>query len=274
MSLFRCPVCGGPLVREERVYRCERGHSFDIAKEGYTYLLPPNQKHSSAPGDDKGMAAARREFLSKDYYKPLLDTLCREILARAGDSPALLDTGCGEGYYTAGVYRALLEAGKSPRMAGIDISKFILRYAAKREKDVEFAVASSYRLPVADGSVDILLNCFSPLALEEFRRVLRPGGTFLYVVPAADHLWELKKVLYERPYPNEEKETPYEGFDYEAIVPVDGHISLENQADIHALFQMTPYYRKTPKEGAERLAALDTLDCRIAFRVHIFRKKS
>ena len=273
MSLFRCPVCGGPLEREERAYRCEKGHSYDIAREGYTYLLPPNQKHSAAPGDDKGMAAARREFLSKGYYKPLLDTLCREILARAGDAPAILDTGCGEGYYTAGVYRALLQAGKSPRMAGIDISKFILRYAARREKGVEFAVASSYRLPVADSSVDVLLNCFSPLALEEFRRVLRPGGTFLYVVPAADHLWELKEVLYERPYPNEEKETPYEGFSYEAIVPVDGRISLESQADIHALFQMTPYYWKTPKEGAERLAALDTLDCRIAFRVHIFRKK-
>ena len=272
MSLFRCPVCAAPLTREARAYRCGAGHSYDIAKEGYTYLLPPNQKHSAAPGDDKGMAAARREFLSKGYYQPLLDTLCREILTRAGDAPAILDTGCGEGYYTAGVYRALLEAGKSPRMAGIDISKFILRYAAKRKKAVEFAVASSYRLPVADGSVDVLLNCFSPLALEEFRRVLRPGGTFLYVVPAADHLWELKEVLYERPYPNEEKETPYEGFTYEAIVPVDGRIRLENQADIHALFQMTPYYWKTPKEGAERLAALDTLDCRIAFRIHIFRK--
>ena len=274
MSLFRCPVCGEPLLREDRAYRCERGHSYDISREGYTYLLPPNQKHSAAPGDDKGMAAARREFLSKGYYQPLLDTLCREILARTGDAPVILDTGCGEGYYTAGVYRALLEAGKSPRMAGIDISKFILRYAAKREKGVEFAVASSYRLPVADGSVDILLNCFSPLALEEFRRVLRPGGTFLYVVPAADHLWELKEVLYERPYPNEEKETPYEGFSYEAIVPVDARISLESQADIHALFQMTPYYWKTPKEGAERLASLDTLDCRIAFRVHIFRKNT
>ena len=65
MSLFRCPVCGEPLLREDRVYRCERGHSYDISREGYTYLLPPNQKHSAAPGDDKGMAAARREFLSK-----------------------------------------------------------------------------------------------------------------------------------------------------------------------------------------------------------------
>lgn len=271
-SLFRCPICGGPLTREERAYRCPVGHSYDIAKEGYTYLLPPNQKHSAAPGDDKGMAVARRDFLSKGYYVPLLNTLCTEISARTGNSPALLDTGCGEGYYTAGIFRALAEAGKGPRMAGTDISKFILRYAAKREKDVEFAVASSYHLPVADGSMDILLNCFSPLALEEFRRVLKPGGVFLYVVPAADHLWELKQVLYEKPYPNEEKETPYEGFAYDAIVPVDARIHLESQADIHALFQMTPYYWKTPKAGAERLAALDTLDCRIAFRVHIFRK--
>ena len=272
MSLFRCPVCGGPLVREERAYRCEKGHSYDLAREGYTYLLPPNQKHSAAPGDDKGMAAARREFLSKGYYAPLLNTLCSQILACSGDAPVLLDTGCGEGYYTAGIYHALRDAGKAPRMAGIDISKFILRSAAKRERAIEFAVASSYHLPVADGIVDILLNCFSPLALDEFRRVLKPGGRFFYVVPAADPLWEMKQVLYDRPYPNEEKETPYEGFAYEAIVPVDGAITLESQADIHALFQMTPYYWKTPKAGAERLAALDRLTTRIAFRVHVFRK--
>lgn len=272
MSLFCCPVCGEPLMREEHSYRCSNRHSYDIAKEGYTYLLPPNQKHSATPGDDKGMAAARRDFLSKGYYFPLLNTLSCQILSRSGDSPVILDTGCGEGYYTAGIYQALLAAGKTPRMAGTDISKFILRHAAKREKQIEFAVASSYHLPVADESVDLLLNCFSPLALEEFLRVLKRDGTFLYVVPAADHLWELKQVLYDNPYPNEEKETPYDGFKYEAIVPVDAVITLENQADIHALFQMTPYYWKTPKAGAERLAALDTLDCRISFRIHIFKK--
>lgn len=272
MSLFRCPICQAPLLKEERVYRCENRHSFDISKEGYTHLLPPNQKHSAAPGDDKGMAAARRDFLSKGYYAPLLNALCEQILNRCGEAPVLLDTGCGEGYYTAGIYQALTSAGKSPRMAGTDISKFILRHAAKREKQIEFAVASSYHLPVPDTSVDFLLNCFSPLALDEFLRVLKPGGTFLYVVPAADHLWEMKQVLYENPYPNEEKETPYEGFSYEAIVPVDAMIHLENQTDIHALFQMTPYYWKTPKAGAERLAALSSLDCRISFRIHIFKK--
>ena len=272
-SLFCCPLCGAALTREEHVYRCPAGHSYDIAKEGHTYLLPVNQKHSLAPGDDQGMARARRDFLSKGYYAPLLNTLCHLSVSHTGPTPSVLDAGCGEGWYTAGVYRALLDAGKSPRMAGIDISKFILRSAAKREKRVEFAVASSYRLPLADGSIDLLLDCFSPLALEEFRRVLRPGGVFLYVVPAADHLWELKQVLYDRPYPNEEKETPYEGFAYESIVPVDDTITLESQTDIHALFQMTPYYWKTPKAGAERLAALDRLTTRIAFRVHVFRRE-
>ena len=134
-SLFRCPLCEKPLRREEGAYRCPSGHSFDIAREGYTHLLPANRKHSTARGDDREMAAARRDFLSRGYYEPLLNTLCSEIVPRCGETPALLDSGCGEGYYTAGIYQALRAAGKQPRMAGIDISKFILRSAAKREKN-------------------------------------------------------------------------------------------------------------------------------------------
>ena len=185
----------------------------------------------------------------------------------------ILDAGCGEGYYTAGIYQALMSQGRHPRMAGTDISKFSLRIAAKREHSIEFAVASSYHLPLEDQSVDALLNCFSPLALEEFHRLLRPGGSFLYVVPGANHLWELKQVLYDHPYPNEERETPYDGFTYQTILPVDGVITLERQSDIHALFQMTPYYWKTPKAGAERLAALEHLTTQISFRIHIFQKR-
>ena len=155
-------------------------------------------------------------------------------------------------------------------MAGTDISKAILRRAAKREKDVEFAVASSYHLPVADGAVDLLVNCFSPLAIEEFRRVLSPGGAFVYVVPSEKHLWELKQVLYDRPYPNQVKQTPYPGFSYQEIRHVEAVIHLPCQEDIHALFQMTPYYWKTPRSGSERLAALTALDVTISFDIHVF----
>lgn len=273
MSLFRCPVCGEALTHGTQTYFCPTGHSYDIAREGYTYLLPVNQKHSAAPGDDRGMAAARRAFLETGYYAPLLSALCRLFMEFTGPAPAVLDAGCGEGYYTLGIYRALCETGKAPRMAGIDISKVILRAAAKRGTGVEFAVASSYHLPTADGSIDALLDCFSPLALSEFARVLRPGGTFFYVVPAADHLWELKQILYDRPYPNEEKETPYPGFVYREIVPVETSFTLTSPEDIRNLFQMTPYYWKTPRAGVERLNALQSLQVRAAFRIHIFYRK-
>lgn len=272
LSFFRCPLCGGPLTEAPGGLRCPGRHSFDRAREGYVHLLPANQKHSRAPGDDKGMAAARRAFLDRGWYAPLREALCRLAVDCTGPAPVVLDAGCGEGYYTAGVREALISAGKTPVTAGVDISKFSLQKAARRCPDISFAVASVYCLPAADRSVDLLLNVFSPLAIDEFRRVLRPGGTYLYVVPAARHLWELKQVLYDRPYLNEERETPYEGFAYERIVPVDAEITLPNQADIQNLFCMTPYYWKTPKSGAERLLALESLEATISFRVHIFRK--
>ena len=272
MSFLCCPICGAMLKKDGRRWLCPAGHSYDIAKEGHTHLLPANRKHSATPGDDKGMAAARAAFLSKGYYAPLKDALCELCCRFTGEQPAVLDSGCGEGYYTSAVYQALTDAGKQVDMAGIDISKDILRLAARREKRVDFAVASSYRLPAADRSVDLLLNCFSPLAIEEFYRVLKPDGVFLYVVPSAEHLWGLKQVLYERPYPNEVKQTPYEGFQYELIHPVRDTITLTCPEDIQSLFQMTPYYWKTPKAGRERLAQLTTLTMDIAFDIHVFRR--
>lgn len=272
MSLFRCPLCAAPLEREAGAYRCGGGHSFDVAREGYVHLLPPNQKHAALPGDGRDMVLARRDFLSRGYYRPLLNTICNQMLSLSGEAPVLLDAGCGEGWYTAGIDGALRSAGRRPRIAGTDISKLALRTAARRLRGAEFAVASSYHLPLADGRVDVLLNCFSPLALEEFWRVLRSGGWFLYVVPGPRHLWELKEILYDRPYPNEEKETPYEGFRYREIVPVEETVTLESREDIQNLFRMTPYFWKTPRAGAERLAALDRLEVRASFRVHIFER--
>ena len=271
-SLFTCPLCAARLERDGGVYRCPGGHSFDIAREGYVHLLPANQMHSKAPGDDKDMAAARSRFLDTGAYVPLREELCKQALGHTGPAPVLLDAGCGEGYYTAGVHAALAGAGRAPHMAGVDLSKPSLRKAARRAPGMECAVASVYHLPVADASVDLVLNCFSPLALDEFRRVLRPGGTFLYVTPAADHLWELKQVLYDRPYKNREEAVPYAGFRYEEVVPVETRFRAEGDA-LMDLFRMTPYAWKTPKEGVARLERLSTLDITAAFRVHIFQKE-
>ena len=271
MSLFCCPICGESLRREEKGYLCPRGHSFDLAREGYVHLLPANRKHAREPGDDKEMAAARSRFLDGGYYAHLREALCRLAVEHTGDAPAVLDSGCGEGYYTQGVKDALLKAGKTPAVAGVDISKFCLRRAAKREKGAEWAVASAYHLPLEDERVELIVNCFSPMAREEFLRVLRPGGVLLYVVPAPEHLWELKQVLYETPYPNPEEAIPYEGFSYLDIVKTERTVTVEGQA-LQDLFRMTPYFWKTPKEGARRLAGLSELEVGAKFRIHVFRK--
>lgn len=274
-SLFRCPNCAAPLTRGAGAYHCENNHSFDIAAAGYTHLLVANQKNSKNPGDDKAMVSARTAFLDAGYYAPLRDTLCA-VTAEActgKEACAVLDCGCGEGYYTAGVAAALEKAGVNAHVAGIDISKFALKKAAKRLKTGEFAVASAYHLPMADESADVLLNIFSPLALEEFHRVLKPGGVFVYVVPSALHLWEMKQVLYKKPYENEVRRDDYSGFAYLGAKSVRETIHLTCSEHIMALFGMTPYAWKTPKEGVEKLRGFEMLDTQIGFDVHIYRKE-
>ena len=89
---------------------------------------------------------------------------------------------------------------------------------------------------------------------------------------AAEHLWEMKQVLYDRPYRNETGETPYDGFRYVTIRHVRSEITLPGQEDIQALFGMTPYCWKTPRAGKDRLAALDHLTTTAAFDIHVFER--
>lgn len=270
-SLFACPLCGKKLEKEERGYRCGGGHCFDVAREGYVNLLPVNQRHSKDPGDDKEMVAARTRFLDGGWYRPLQQKLCRILTRLAGQKPVLLDAGCGEGYYTAAFAEALADCGG--RVCGVDLSKAAVRRAAKRCPGGELAVASVYHLPLADRSVSLLVNCFSPLAAEEFRRVLRPGGYFLYVVPGARHLWELKEILYDTPYENEEKMEEYHGFRFLGRETVESTFTLQSPEDIRALFHMTPYTWKTPREGIARLDGLTELTVTAQFHIHIFRRE-
>ena len=143
--------------------------------------------------------------------------------------------------------------------------------SAKALPAAQYAVASSFSQPVRTGWADVLLNCFSPFAQEEFSRVLRPGGRMIYVVPGAEHLYQMKAVLYEKPYKNPVQQVEYPGFRAIDEREVQGTITVP-AAQLEALFAMTPYYWKTPRDGAARLAALPQLTTTIAFRFLVFEK--
>ena len=103
--------------------------------------------------------------------------------------------------------------------------------------------------------------------------MLKPGGTFLYVVPAARHLWELKAVLYEHPYLNVEERTPYAGFRYQEVQRVEKTIHLPDQQTVQDLFRMTPYFWKTPGKGKAKLEQLTELDVQTQFDIHVFTRE-
>ncbi|MBR3952629.1 MAG: methyltransferase domain-containing protein [Oscillospiraceae bacterium] len=273
MSIYLCPLCKSKLEKTERSLKCEHGHSFDISAEGYVHLLPPNKMNSKIPGDSKEMAASRSAFLDKGYYEPLLLELEKTVLELAeGEEPSVLDCGCGEGYYTANIAKELKNRIPKAKIAGFDISRPSVKRAAKRTKEVEFAVASVFDIPVPDESFDVLLNVFSPLSIDEYRRVLKKEGYYIYVVPAARHLWQLKAAIYDVPYENREQDTPYEGFEHLETKRVRYEADIKTKEDIFALFQMTPYYWKTSAKGAEKLGKLDSLRTEVAFDIHVYKK--
>ena len=273
MPNFICPVCSQPLIKKEKSYICKNRHTFDISSKGYVNLLPANKKHSAAPGDDKLMVTARNSFLSLGYYSHLKETLENLADKYSGKTVIVLDCGCGEGYYTQGVCQKLVQQGKQAEIKGIDISKEAVAIAAKRLKEGEFAVASSFHLPIQDKSVDVLINCFSPLCIKEFARVLNKNGVFLYVVPAPKHLWQLKEALYEKPYENPLKEEQYDGFELIETVKTEREIYIDNNADINNLFKMTPYVYRSPKEAREVLLKAEKLTVNAHFIVYVYRKK-
>ena len=270
-----CPVCSAALRKTAHAFCCEKGHSFDLSASGYCNLLT-GSKAGRFIGDNKDMVAARRRFLESGTYDPLRRFLCEELLQLltvSGRPVSILDAGCGEGYYTRAVAEAASHAGLLKAIIGADISKAATQYAAKRDRVTQYITASSYHLPIASGSVDLLLSLFAPAPADEFSRILAPAGTVLQVVPGAEHLWELKQAVYENPYENREEKHTLDGFS------LKGRKKLCYSADIHgadliqALFSMTPYAHRTPKEGHRRLEALTDITTTLSFVLLFFGRE-
>ncbi len=269
MSYFICPVCRIPLKREEHSCRCENNHCFDISRKGFINLL---RSQKSSHGDDKLMVNARRNFLNKGYYNPLLDVLKNQVSAVSHESCTILDCGCGECWYTANIYEHLLKNNINTEFFGIDVSKEAIFAGAGRNKSLKLAVGTVFDVPLADNSCDIIISLFAPFAREEYLRLLKSDGYFITAFPMENHLWELKKAVYDKPYKNEVADMKIDGFSLIEKQIVHKTIIICTNEDIQSLFSMTPYYYKTSRSDKEKLNLLDSLETQIHFCAAVYRK--
>lgn len=261
-----CPICGAPLAKGEKALVCPSHHSFDIARQGYVNLLPVQQKHSQDPGDTREQVLSRRAFLDTGTYAPILEALI-EAAREYGASGELLDVGCGEGYYCAGLSQAL-----GLPLTGVDISKEAVRAAAARYKGPNWLCATAAHLPVGDESVGLLTSLFALTLPEEFLRVLSPGGLYIQVVAAEDHLLGLKRIIYDR-LTHKEKHTTQE---LPGLTRLHSqHIAFDftlTKEQIPWLFAMTPHLFRIGKAGAARLAQAQTLEDQASCVLNVYRK--
>ena len=257
-----CPVCGEELVFSKNTAACKCNHCFDVAKEGYVYLLRSNRPGDRI-GDDKYAARSRRDFLNKGYYQLLRDQLVSLFREKDG---LLLDICCGEGYYTSAL------ANDNLTVYGFDISREMVRLAAKRGRGSYF-VANMAAIPVADESFDHAIHLFAPFNEKEFSRILKPGGSLYTVIPGKYHLFGLKQALYDKPYENDEALPQTSVLRLADIIKLSGQIVLDSQEDIQAVFRMTPYYFHTSQADKDKLLGLDRLETPIEFVIAEYKKE-
>jgi 23S rRNA (guanine745-N1)-methyltransferase len=184
---LRCPVCSQPLAPAVGALTCSRGHSYDVAREGYVTLFATGVSH--AFGDDAGMVAARAKVERAGQFEPLTAALVQAAGAVAGAGTSfVLDVGAGTGRHLAGVLGALPQA----RGVALDASRPAARSAARAHESIAAVRADAWRqIPLGNRAVDLALNVFAPRNGPELGRVVRPGGTVLSVTPAAMHFHEL-----------------------------------------------------------------------------------
>ncbi|WP_337026120.1 23S rRNA (guanine(745)-N(1))-methyltransferase [Pantoea eucrina] len=267
MSLI-CPLCRQPLTQQPGVFRCDAGHQFDRAREGYVNLLPVQHKGSREPGDSLEMLQARRAFLDAGHYQPLRDRVAA-ILAQRLTQPAaqVLDIGCGEGYYTSALTSALPDA----EIYGLDVAKPAIRMAAKRYTQVRFCVASSQRLPFASAALDAVVRIYAPCNEEELSRVVKSGGYLLTVTPGPHHLQQFKALIYSQVQLHAAEEKTYTGFTLCESQSLSYDLTLSG-AEAVSLLQMTPFAWRASEAVWQTLAAAEQFRCDADFTLSLWQR--
>ena len=237
-TAFACPICQENLTLVESSLKCSNRHSFDLAKFGYVNLAPQIKQSANY---DKENFQNRQQILEAGFYQAILEGVS-DLLAANPSAKTVLDIGCGEGFYS----RKLQESHSDKTFYAFDISKDSVQIAAKSEPNwaVNWFVGDLARLPIKDGSMDILLDIFSPANYGEFRRVLSKDGILIKVIPTKNHLKELRQKvqdqLINKDYSNQDIKNHFQDY-FTILSSKTASLTKPITAEqLQALLSMTP----------------------------------
>jgi len=182
----------GPLLKEARFSRLF-GSQFEAYRARHPYWLPfprPGKLATDQGGPSLYDRDAEHWWDGSQRWLRALQNLVPARLAffdrlTSWDGRTVLDLGCGGGFMSEAL------AARGAEVTGVDLSRGAIaiarRHAASGGLAIRYLVASGEDLPLPDASVDCVV-CVDVLehvrsldrVLDEIRRVLRPGGVFLF----------------------------------------------------------------------------------------------
>lgn len=240
-ELFRCPKCHQKMNQKDKSLVCMNGHRFDLAKKGTLYFLD----HQIKTEYDNEMFAPRGRMIRSGMYQPVI-----EKIAQFMQTGNLLDVGCGEGSFL----QQINQVKANPVNIGFDIAKEGIYLASNQPIEAFWCIADLTNLPFTDKSFDTILNIFSPSQYREFKRVLKPDGCVIKVVPQSGYLQELRAIYHPdgEAYSNEaviQRFTEELKIDQRERITYTFEIPEENRLD---LLEMSPLeWQVSPEVKAE-----------------------
>ncbi len=197
-------------------------------------------------------------YLGPVLFEPFADDLAARV--RALGPARVLETAAGTGIVTWRLDEVLPEA---TQITATDLNQAMIDTAAAKMTSprITWQACDATQLPFADNTFDCVLCQFGVMffpsklqAFQEARRVLKPGGTFLFNVwdriefsPIFETIADAIAARYPADPPNFPRRTPYGHYDVQAILD---QLRDAGFSDLESVVVTLPSVCPTPRDAA------------------------
>lgn len=140
----------------------------------------------------------KKNFLQRIWHTHKIAT-ARKIISNL-KFENFLDVGCASGYMLDKISKAYPNA----KYFGVDVYDKAIISAKKNYPNLNFKIASADKLPFANNTFDLII-CYETIehlenprkALQEFRRVIKDGGSLILAMDSGNPLFKITWFMWE-----------------------------------------------------------------------------